>query len=637
MFEIKVTEEHLKELSAKLYSARLDIEARQLITYARISAVTTALMVIVIVLFLNFIILKNLLFSWPLIIVSIPGMILAAVGLGVCAYIAVHSYPDMAISSRARTIDLSLYEMVMYLYALHNSGATLTDAIKSLAKYSDFYGDAAREFKQVVTDTEFCGSDIYTALQRLTDTTPSIKLKHFVSEYSSTYRSIGSVDVFLQSKLDEMHEEKRIQQKAYLSSLEAVAEMYITLFVAGPLFVVIVLMVIGMISQPNPTILAMVVYMVLPIGTVVFLLLVDTISQMNTFKRVEKKLPPVQRYTHLNIVPAKQDETPLYDILDDYDKHKEFRAFLKDPFKAIKDKPSLSLIFSIPLSLITLVILLLVAAPKPFAFENFTDISYLAAVDDFIALAILIAVVPFCVFYEMGRGRLDKIDDAIPDFTRQLGSSVSHGLTLTKAIDMAAEEGKSYIDKDIKMLNHDIQLGERLIIGFRRFARRMRSTSIDRMVILIAETEHFAYNISGTLFLIYTETKDSILLRNERKSDMSIYAIIIYISFLVFMFVQIIMADVFLEMMTSTGSLSVSSSSISTSTFPVETYRLIIYHSVLIHGFCSGLMAGMMGDGDVKAGLKHSCIMLAIGVVGLLFSDYLLSTGVMMDMLGVSV
>lgn len=634
MFELNISDEHLKELSAKLYSARLDIEARDLITYARLAAVTTAFMIIVIVLFANFVVLNNLLFSWPLIIASIPGMLLGAAVFGIIAYVCVHCYPDMLISGRARAIDLSMYEMVMYLYAMHNSGASLTDAIKSLAKYADFYGEAAKEFRLAVIDTEFCGADIYSGLAHLTETTPSVKLKHFVSEYSSTYRSIGSVDVFLQSKLDEMHEEKRIQQKAYLSSLEAVAEMYITLFVAGPLFVVIVLMVIGMISQPNPTILAMVVYLVLPIGTVVFLLLVDTISQMNTFKRVVKPLPPVERYTNLEIVEAEEDEAPLYDILADYDKNKDYRKFVYDPIAAIREKPSLSLYVSIPLALLVWILLMIFAAPQPFGFERFVDVNYLAAIDDFIVIAVLVAVVPYAVFYEMGRGRLDKVDDAIPDFSRQLGSSVSHGLTLTKAIDMAAEEGRSFIEKDIKMLNHDIQIGERLIIAMRRFAQRLKSTSIDRMVILISETEHFAYNISGTLFLIYAETKDAILLRNERKSDMSIYTIIIYISFLVFMFVQIVMACVFIEMMTSTGSLSVSSASISTSMFPVETYRLIIYHSVLIHGFCSGLMGGMMGCGDVKAGLKHSCIMLAIGGLGLVLSDWMISTGMMMQMLG---
>lgn len=177
------------------------------------------------------------------------------------------------------------------------------------------------------------------------------------------------------------------------------------------------------------------------------------------------------------------------------DQKKEFRAFMKDPFVTIKEKPSLILTFSIPLAIIVFVVLLLVATPAPFFLMQFTETEFVTIIDDYILIAILIAVVPYAVYYIIGReDRIGNIDDTFPDFTRYLGSSVSHNLTLIHAVEIAAEEGKSYIDKDIKMLNHDIQLGERLIVGFRRFARRLRFTSIDRMVILIDDDfDRFAF------------------------------------------------------------------------------------------------------------------------------------------------
>jgi archaeal flagellar protein FlaJ len=56
-----------------------------------------------------------------------------------------------------------------------------------------------------------------------------------------------------------------------------------------------------------------------------------------------------------------------------------------------------------------------------------------------------------------------------------------------------------------------------------------------------------------------------------------------------------------------------SLSSSSGSGFPAQLYQMIIYHSILIHGFCSGLVAGMMGTGSIKGGIQYSCIMLALG------------------------
>jgi flagellar protein FlaJ len=74
------------------------------------------------------------------------------------------------------------------------------------------------------------------------------------------------------------------------------------------------------------------------------------------------------------------------------------------------------------------------------------------------------------------------------------------------------------------------------------------------------------------------------------------------------------MSEVFLDIMIdNSDALSLSTST--GSSFPAQLYQLIIYHSVLIHGFCSGLVAGMMGSGSAKGGIKHSCIMLAMGAI----------------------
>ncbi len=176
------------------------------------------------------------------------------------------------------------------------------------------------------------------------------------------------------------------------------------------------------------------------------------------------------------------------------------------------------------------------------------------------------------------------------------------------------------------MLYRDTEWGERVSIAIRRFSERLKLLSVDRMVILISETEHFTSNISNTLFLLYHEAKDALTLKHERKSDMSVYVVIVYMAFAVFAFVQVIMSAVFLEIMMETGALTTSASTATGVAgigggFPAELYRLIITHSVLIHGVCSGLVAGKMGEGSILAGIKHSCIMLALGVITFLLVD----------------
>jgi len=42
------------------------------------------------------------------------------------------------------------------------------------------------------------------------------------------------------------------------------------------------------------------------------------------------------------------------------------------------------------------------------------------------------------------------------------------------------------------------------------------------------------------------------------------------------------------------------------------TIDRLLYHACLIQALFSGLVAGLMGESSVSAGVKHSCILLVI-------------------------
>ena len=45
----------------------------------------------------------------------------------------------------------------------------------------------------------------------------------------------------------------------------------------------------------------------------------------------------------------------------------------------------------------------------------------------------------------------------------------------------------------------------------------------------------------------------------------------------------------------------------------LESYKTLFLHMTMIEGLFSGLVAGKMGEGKAKAGLKHSTVMVFIG------------------------
>lgn len=55
------------------------------------------------------------------------------------------------------------------------------------------------------------------------------------------------------------------------------------------------------------------------------------------------------------------------------------------------------------------------------------------------------------------------------------------------------------------------------------------------------------------------------------------------------------------------------------SDIPIEKYRMVFFHAGVIQAFCSGLVAGQMGEDDVLSGLKYAIVMTFIAVVVFLF------------------
>ena len=87
---------------------------------------------------------------------------------------------------------------------------------------------------------------------------------------------------------------------------------------------VIVIMVIGLISGSDPMILAIVVYLMLPIGTVIFLLLLDALGQTYIIKRIQMPRSTVPLYPQLTVVESVVDETHLFEKLRKYDKRLKY-------------------------------------------------------------------------------------------------------------------------------------------------------------------------------------------------------------------------------------------------------------------------------------------------------------------------
>jgi archaeal flagellar protein FlaJ len=216
---------------------------------------------------------------------------------------------------------------------------------------------------------------------------------------------------------------------------------------------------------------------------------------------------------------------------------------------------------------------------------------------------------PFVYFYN--KYREDKeIEERFPDFLRDISQNIRTGMTIPQAI-IATKENyygalTPYIKKMIVKLDWGVPL-DNILIDFSSSTTK----SLRRVVSTIIDTHRGGGNISEIFESVGKSTEEVNKINKERSNTIYNQMLTGYVIFFVFIGVLIIMQG----LIPNLGIFSSTESSTGdTGSFFADTFRTLI----VIQGFFSGLVIGKMSEGSMISGLKHSLILVMVGVVALL-------------------
>lgn len=550
----------------------------------------------------------------PIIIVQVLAVIPAFLIGAYIGYRLVMKLPGIEKGNRTIKINLTLHNAVAYMYAMCRGGAQMMTIFRSLSDRANIYGEVALEFRQVVRDADFFGYDLVTALRHLSETTPSEKLKNFLEDLISVIESGGDLVDFLGTRVRMYQEEARFEQHQFLNILAIVAEGYVTLFVAGPLFLIIIMVVMGMVGSSAIVQLAVVAYAVMPIGSCIFILIIDLISIKAERTERYVKTKWLHIYSDVRIL-KKQGEQHLFDQLKKHDRLQAIVHFLKHPLESFITNVNYTLYITIPVAVLY-ILMVFVRVPLYREIET-----YISVVDDHIVIGLLIVMIPYAIFYELWSRKVNGIQALIPDFLERMSGINQVGLTLAQAIAIMVNTNLGLLRYEIRRIKRDMDWGANFTEALMRFEERVSTPTIARTVTLITKASEMSGQINEVLSIAASDAKMSEVLKRERIAEMFIYTAIVYLSFFVFIFVVAVMttqflpvlADVSVSGMPQTGTLAGIGS------IPIVTFARLLYHACLVQALFSGLIAGQMGESSVSAGVKHSCVLLLIALVAFNF------------------
>ena len=513
--------------------------------------------------------------------------------IGFAAYRLFLFYPGMAAKNRAYKIDLALPQVIGFIHAMSRSGANIVEIFRELSTRQDA-GELRNEARLFMRDVEYLGRDPLTALRDLARNTPSKRLKEFLEVLAPIAETGGNVPAYFASKWSEYQEDARADQGKFISTLELYCELYITLIMLMPLLMLLVFALMGPMAGYSDTWLYMIAYIMIPIGSVAFMVLVSMVMP-EKFVVKAKRLEALEAYKGVAVVDGGAREERLHKTLSRSMMRQKLKDLFRKPVQAIAREPIYILFFSVPITAVVIFLLYLWAG---------LDIT------GCVILGVVMAAMPYAVAYDVKQRKVGKYEDLLLDFLRSISSGIKSGLTLPASLRVASAADLGPLTGEVKRMNADLDWGASATEALDRFERRVSSSElVSRAVRTMKKASEADEDIADVLDVMMRDVATRRELERERKGAMGTYNIIMLIMFGIFLFSVYMIIGNILTLSVKGGEMG---GVILFGGIDVDLVVTIFMHSTIIEGLFAGLVAGQTSTGDFRAGLKYSILMMFI-------------------------
>lgn len=557
-------------------------------------------------------------FSLPIPLLVVVSAIVAF-GLTLGLYeLRWHQFAHRA-AVRERRINATLPRAVAFMYALSRSGMPFPAVLRTLAAHEEVYGETAVEFALTVREMDRFGTDCITALETTSEHTPATQLAEFTEHLASVLRSGQPIEAYLQSQHERYREQAEAQQQPYFDLLSAAAEGYVTVLVVAPLFLVTILSIVGLVVTDTLGLLR-VITVFLPLATVGFLaglnrLLAsyrlpttdtDDSTQQPTMSLSQEANNRSASPTAGTAAVAEQRHTlQLYDRLAGY------RRLVSQPRQALLRTPSLSLAVTVPLGVAWLI----------FTTDSLPTTPVAAALSLSVATVAIGVCAGYAVVYEHATRRRRRLEQAVPAFLDLLANNNESGHSIMESLRSVADSDIA-LTPALEAMWRDIQWGVTADTALEGMASRIRSPSVTGAVTLLRNALHASSNIAPVVTIAASELRARQRRHRQQRQLMLSYLVVIYIAFLVFLGIIAALSAAFIPALETAAQHPTQGSpvaGVAGGSQPTAgtrlAYEALFVQIAIVQAVCSGLVAGRLGEGSIRAGVKHVGILLTLAVV----------------------
>lgn len=157
------------------------------------------------------------------------------------------SLPSSKAKTRGKNIDRFLPYATNFINTMSVAGISPAEIFETLSTVK-LYGEIQKEAKKITLEIDMMGVDTITALQHAIKISPSEKFKEFLQGILGVIQSGSELGPYFNRCVEKYMESDLVERKRDLESLAVMAEAFVVTVIAFPLFLVIIISIMGMTS-----------------------------------------------------------------------------------------------------------------------------------------------------------------------------------------------------------------------------------------------------------------------------------------------------------------------------------------------------------------------------------------------------
>lgn len=269
----------LQQLDDLLLKAHMKIRPEEYLAYVYMATLVAAIVGVVVGIVVG-VVIFGLMGVSLMLRVLVAG---ASIGLlPVMAYFLLLGTPGSRAKGRGRDIDRRIAAAMSFISAMASADVNIDVIFKELSRQK-VYGEISQEAAWITRDTELLGSDILTAIKKAARRSPSSKFQDFLQGVITTSTSGGQLKPYFLLKADEYQKENKLELKSQMETLGMLAESFVTVVVAFPLFLVLIMAIMAIVGGSDPAFMVLMLYVVvlgmIPISQFGFIFVIWNMSK----------------------------------------------------------------------------------------------------------------------------------------------------------------------------------------------------------------------------------------------------------------------------------------------------------------------------------------------------------------------